>query len=92
MHCTGKDTAEYYPDVCRRTEKDTHYRTEDRSGAGNVQELDEINLPRIHRHEVNAVTLGVTRHRIARIDANRFLYESSVENRADNQGYYAKNE
>ena len=45
VHSTCKDASKYYPQVGGRTELGTHNSTEDRTRAGNIEELNHKHLP-----------------------------------------------
>ena len=58
---SGKYAAEHHPEVGGRSELRAHNGSEYRSRAGNVQELDHINLPARHCDEIHTVGLGYCR-------------------------------
>ena len=78
MHRTGEDTAEDYPQIGRRTELSTHYRTENRTCSGDIQELNHENFPVWQHDEIHSIGL---RHcgSNAVIGRNNALYETSVK-------------
>ena len=62
MDCPGKDSTEYDPQKCRRTEHHTHYRTEYGAKSRYIQKLDEKYAPCGHRNIIHPVALGPAWH------------------------------
>ena len=83
---TGKDASEDNPQIGGRTEKDAHDGTEDGACAGNVEKLDEIDLPCRKGHVVHTVGLGETRCRTAVVGAEHFFYQGAVDKIAQKKG------
>ena len=77
MHGSGKDAAEHYPKIARRTELGTHNGSEDRSSACNVEELDEKHFPVWHYNKVNAIGIGDCRCKPV-VGGKHLLHEFAV--------------
>ena len=58
MHSTGEDGSQYDPKIGCGSELCAHDRSEDRSQASDVKELDHEDLPCRQWHEIYAVSLG----------------------------------
>ena len=84
VYGSGEDGAEDDPQVGHGTELGTHDGTEDGACAGNIEELDHVNLPVGKHHEVNVVALG-NGWRHAVVGAKYPLHETPVEQVAQNQ-------
>ena len=55
VHSTHKDTSEGYPQECDRTIASTENGSENRTCAGNVEQLNEEGAPTRHRHIIDTV-------------------------------------
>ena len=75
MDSTRKDAAEDNPQKRRRAELRTHNGSADGTDTGNVQKLDKVDAPRLHRHIIHPV--GV-RH--SRSGPLRIHHQNSLDN------------
>ena len=57
MDSSGEDASEHYPEICGRTELGSHYGSKDRTGPGDIQELDHEYFPSGHRDKIHTVRL-----------------------------------
>ena len=60
MDCSCKYAPKDYPDECRRPEHYTEDGSEDGACASNVEELDKIDFPCLHRYIVHSVVLCIS--------------------------------
>ena len=90
VNCAGEDASEHYPEVGRRSEQDAHDGSEDGSGAGDVEELDEEDPPCRHGKVVHAVLLLVARHPLRLARTHDALHDGTVDGIAQQQANKGK--
>ncbi len=78
VHRAHEYAAERYPEECDRTETCAQYRAENRSYAGDVEQLDEEYAPARHRHVIDAVVEPSARYVGGRVDAADALQVTPV--------------
>ena len=81
VHRTADDVADRDRDERDRSEKDPLDRPQDRTGTGNVEQIDEAVFPAAHRYVVDAILLCV-RRRLAIVRTEDVLAELSVDRSA----------
>ena len=86
MSGTGKDGAEYDPEIRGCAELCAHDGAEDRTYACNVKELDQVNLAGSHRDVVDAVLLGVAWGLVRRVCAEHVAHKPAIEHIAQHEG------
>ena len=85
MDCTHENAAEHNPKVGGRAEENAHDGTEDGTRACDVEELNEINAPRGHWNVINTVLQTVGRSLAFGFNTEHALYESSINQVAENE-------
>ena len=78
MHRTHEDASHDNPYICSRSISRSRHGTEDWSQTGDVQELDDKDLPCRHRVIVNTVRHLIGRGLSCRIRSKKPLYNLSV--------------
>ena len=86
MYCPHEDTAEDNPQICGRAVGGSHNRSENRSESGNVEKLDDENLPCGHRLEVDIVRLCDGRGFAVWVRTEKTVREFSVDEISGYQG------
>ena len=89
VHGAGKDAAQNNPQVAGRAKLGAHDGAENGTGSGNVQELNHEHLPVGHGNVIHPIRLHNGRCLAGRIRAEGMIYEGSVKEIAQNQGYDA---
>ena len=89
VHCTGKDTAKYNPQIGCRTELSSHDGTEDRSQPGNIEKLYHKDFPSRQWNVIHTIGFGKGGC-FAVIGTKDAFYEASVDKIAGYQRQQAK--
>ena len=79
MDSAAEDAAQHYPQVGGRAVQDAQDGAEDGPRAGNVEKLDEEDLPGGHGHEIHPVSQGVAGGRPVRIHSEYSGYEGAID-------------
>ena len=79
VHSAGEDGAEDDPEQGRGAVLGAQDGAEDRAKSGDVEELDEIDLPHGHGHVVHAVGHGLGGRGTAAVDPEDFLRQHAVD-------------
>jgi hypothetical protein len=85
MHSATEDTAKDNPQICCGAEQDAEDGSEDGAGASDIQELDEINLPCIHRQIIDTILTRVAGSLTKRIGSEYLIDECSIEDITQNE-------
>ncbi len=86
VHRSCENRTQYHPQIAGRPETCSHYRTENRSSTGDVEELNHKHLPGGHRHIVHSVRPTVGRCNSGRIGTEQPFHDSAVDDVSENQG------
>ena len=85
MDGTGKDASQHNPKEGGRAKLRSHDGADDGPNTRNVEELNEIDAPRLHRHVIHAVGHGGGGGGTLWVDAEDLLNELSVNEIAEQQ-------
>jgi hypothetical protein len=91
VDAAGEDGTEDDPQIDDRSKQSTVQSAEDGAETGDVQQLNQEDLPTLHRDEVNAVVERDGR-RLPVVRAKDLVYALAVEDVADDQSCNAENE
>ena len=91
MDAAGEDGTEDDPQIDDRSKQSTVQSAEDGAETSDVQQLNQEDLPTLHRDEVNAVVERDGR-RLPVVRAKDLVYALAVEDVADDQSCNAENE
>ena len=92
MDCSGEDATDNDPDKGYGTVQGTEDGAEDGTDSGDIQNLNEHELPHGHGHVVNIITHGICGGGAVCIRGEHIVHEFTVKKITDNKGCHAGKE
>ena len=90
VHGAADDVSDRNRNKGDRSKQNSLDRSKDRSGSGNIQQVDQTVLPFPHRHIIHTVLLRISRC-LSVVRFEYMLTESSIQHRADKQNHKSNN-